>query len=338
MALITIKVVVPNIAEVLAAYDQIKVYRSPSGDPGTFAEITTAPTRVPLVTGQSVYSYIDGSGASTYWYETSYFNSLTLLESDPSAPAQGESGTALTLLSVEELRDLYLFGVDLTDNEGRPFPDIIFQHNIQAAVDWTEKMTDLPLVPQRYVERQDFIAGDYYRWSRLQVDHAPVLSVSRVSLILTDNTTRTVDFDPSWTRADLEHGWINLVPAAGGSLIVMGTPPFVPPLGAYGWPDQIPQAFEVEYVAGFAKLPPMLKDIIGKQAAIGVLNIAGDLVNGAGIAERQLLLDGTMSRVKTTQSPTNAGYGARILQYKREVAEAVRQVRLYYRGIGAETG
>jgi hypothetical protein len=94
---------VDKLSNVLTLFDVQKVYRSTTGIGGPFVEITTALTRVPLVAGQSVYTFDDVAGDATYYYTTSYYNSTTLLEGDQSDPILGVAD--LLILDVDDVRE-----------------------------------------------------------------------------------------------------------------------------------------------------------------------------------------------------------------------------------------
>src|SRR3990167_7409741 len=102
MATITLTVVVSDIATVRSLFDKIKVYRSTTGVTGPYVEITSAPTRISLVEGQTIYSYTDTSGDDAYYYKTSFFNSASLIESSLSDAQQGEGDPALDVMRSEE--------------------------------------------------------------------------------------------------------------------------------------------------------------------------------------------------------------------------------------------
>lgn len=78
---------VDNPATVVLSYDKIKVYSATSKS-GTYAEITTASTRL-AISSATTYSYTDLNGTATTWYRTSFFNSTTSAESSLSTPRQG---------------------------------------------------------------------------------------------------------------------------------------------------------------------------------------------------------------------------------------------------------
>ena len=61
-----------------------------------------------------------------------------------------------------------------------------------------------------------------------------------------------------------------------------------------------------------------------------LVGIAGDLILGAGIAAQSIGVDGLSQSISSTSSATNAGYGARIIQYQKEIAETVKRIKLIY--------
>ena len=68
-------------------------------------------------------------------------------------------------------------------------------------------------------------------------------------------------------------------------------------------------------------------------ASLNILNPAGDLIVGAGIASTSLSIGGLSQSINTTSSATNAGYGARIIQYQKDYEALLNNVRAKYRGI-----
>ena len=64
------------------------------------------------------------------------------------------------------------------------------------------------------------------------------------------------------------------------------------------------------------------------------LNIAGDLIAGAGIATQSISIDGLSQSVGTTSSATNSGYGARVIQFNKELKELMTTLRAKYKIIG----
>jgi hypothetical protein len=333
VATITLTVIVSDIDTVRQFFDRIKVYRSVTGVAGPYVEITSAGTRPVLIDGQITYAYTDTAGDNSYFYKTSFFNSVSTLESSLSDAQQGEGDPALDVISVEELKQNFLFGVDLTDDFGNSFPDSMFQFYIKGAVSWIERKLDIPLRPlviNSPPEKHDFIRQDYRKWVWLQLLNYPVISVEEIKLVLPTNQ-EVITYDPSWISVDKAAGVVQIVPGSG-QLLLGSSGAWLPLL--YGWIDFVPEVFHVKYTSGFekGKIPDELKELVGKMAAMGPLNIAGDLVFGAGLAAQSVSLDGLATAIQTTQSPTNSGYGARIVEYWREVKNVIPDLRRSYKG------
>ena len=335
----SITIVVVALDSILSQFDVIKVYRSTSvNSSGPFVEITTPTTRIPLVEGQATYIFTDDVGFGQHFYRVSYFNTTTSAESLSSEPQQGEEDSALGVISVAELKTNYLFGLDLTDDAGTPYPDSLFEFYIKSAVSWMEHRLDIPIRPRVITEEpQDFLRQEYYKYMFTKTDESPVISVERVRLVLPTGQEVHV-FDHTWIHLAKESGQINIVPGAGATSIpLLGAAGiWVPIFRGWGDGDYIPDVFRLDYTAGFDKgaVPPVITDLIGKVASYGPLNLAGDLIIGAGIANISLSLDGLSQSIGTTSSAENAGYSARLIRYTKEVKEQVPVLRNYYHGIG----
>lgn len=99
-----------------------------------------------------------------------------------------------------------------------------------------------------------------------------------------------------------------------------------------GATGRVPAIWHFTYRAGFepGTAPPDIKHAISMWAAIGVLNIAGDLIVGAGIASKSVSLPGLSQNINTTSSATNAGFGARIIEYQKEIKQLIPNLRRHY--------
>ncbi|KKK56580.1 hypothetical protein LCGC14_3063110, partial [marine sediment metagenome] len=78
---ITVRVTVEDVADQIATYDVIRIYRSTSAD-GVF----TVQSTITLVATTFHYSYADATGTINSWYKWSLYHSTDLVESDLSAP------------------------------------------------------------------------------------------------------------------------------------------------------------------------------------------------------------------------------------------------------------
>jgi hypothetical protein len=335
MALIKLNLVAADIDTVRESFDRMKAYRSTTGIDGTYTEITTPATRPVLEAGKAIYEYVDENGHEDYYYRFSYFNTLSALESSLSDPQQGEGDSALGIITVEEIKQNYLFGLDLTNDKDDPLPNALYEFFIKSAVSWLEHRLDLPLRPKRIeAEAHDFIKEDYDKYIALFLDQYPVIDVEDVRLVLPGEQVVQV-FEREWFQLEKEMGQLHLVPGTGtaGSILLGATGAWIPYI--YGANKFIPRAFRITYTAGFesGKVPAVLKDMVGKVASYGPLNILGDLIAGAGIANLSLSIDGLSQTIGTTSSATNSGYGARLVQYTRELKDAIPTMQWYYKGI-----
>lgn len=355
---ITFEIEVADPDTVLLSYDQIQVHRSTSGIAGPFVEITKPLTRIPLESGVTEYQYVDETGKAVYYYQFRFYNSGTQAVSSFSAPQLGAVDPALDILSVEELQELYLFGIDLSDDRGNPFPPSIYEHYIRSAVNSLEHKLDIPVRKLEVeLEMHDYYREDYDKYLWVELDHHPVIEIDEVSLVLPGEAVVQV-FEREWIHIDRMTGQLQLVPGTGtaGTILLGASGAWLPLI--YGNNRYIPDVFRLKYKAGFGKPSPgafdrtpgltgpvsvphprldrdqeVIKDLVGKIASFGPLNIAGDLIVGAGIASKSIGLDGLSQSISTTSSATNAGFGARLVQYGREIKELVPDLKRYYQGI-----
>lgn len=357
---VEVTVVVDDVdAQIAAGYDSIQIHRSTNGAGGVFAEITTTATRIPLVAGQTTYTYEDPAGSDSYWYKFRLYNSTTHATTAFSDPQPGEPDPALAILTVDELKTNYLFGLDLTDDQGNPYPDSLYVHFIKAAVSWLEDKLDIPIVPTVIEEeKHDFYAEDWPKFMFLELTRHPVISVESVRLVMPGNQ-EVHNFSKDWISLQRFEGHINIVPGpAGSGTIALGFNQWFFPWMHRSANKWIPDVFRVAYTAGFGKapegswnfqrgseppsishpdpkldkFPTDLTELVGKIASFGPLNIAGDLLGGAGVASQSISIDGLSQSFNTTSSATSAGYGARLIQYRQEIKDWVPTLQKYYHG------
>ena len=272
--------------------------------------------------------------AIEYFYRAQYRNtdtSDTSLVSDlVSSAAAGEDAL---LVSPAELRENYLFGLDLTDDDGKPFPDRMLEWYIRAGVDWLEKELDINLVAHTHSnEVHDHYADDYARWGYFQLQNYPVIALDEVFFQYPSMTTRSV-ISNEWLVLEDNgvSGVVQIVPGQGNIADILMIPGALLPMWS-GATGRVPAIWHFTYRAGFepGTAPPDIKHAIAMWASIGVLNIAGDLIVGAGIASKSVTLPGLSQNINTTSSATNAGFGARIIEYQKEIKASIPNLRRYY--------
>lgn len=264
----------------------------------------------------------------------------------------------------EQLIARYLYGLNLTDDNGFPFPDEMYDWALRVAFAWAKRRLDTQILPVEYyggeIEDADFDTHinlpsnlkdaqgrygperhDYFdidRHGSIKLDNRPVIEVSKIHVIYPGRTQPVFTFDRDWCR--VVHplgGMVNIVPpvdslpnqalSVGGGVNI-----FVNLRGAHEFPDLL----RVYYKAGFQNPEDIPEDIlhaVGMFASMMILNPAGDLIVGAGIASTSLSFAGLSQSVNTTSSATNAGYGSRIGQYLKELKTLIPLINAAHHGI-----
>jgi len=90
--------------------------------------------------------------------------------------------------------------------------------------------------------------------------------------------------------------------------------------------------FWIDYETGYENcqdVPDEFRNIIKKLAAVTLMNIYGD-GKLAAIASRSVNLNSVSESISTTLSATSAAFGARIIQYQKEIKEWFAQNRSKY--------
>ena len=321
--------------QVMDLYDQIRVYRSTTRN-GVYAEQTTPATRIELVDQQTVYEFTQLLVNPGQWYKAALYNSTYAQTGPQSAPYKADAPDYAVVGTIDELKDFYLFGANLTDDAGRPYPRSQYEWYLRSAIGWMERELMVSLKPKAQVERQDFQFSDYLQYGYLQLDCKPVLSVDTVEFMLGSQALFTVP--NSWLAIDNETGVVRVVPTQGAlaNVFLSASGQYVGP-GIIMYQTNFPQFFRITYRHGFGlgQIPPEIKDMIMKRASLGPLNIAGELLIGAGIASTSTSAGGVSQSIGTTSSAENAGYGARVKQYRDEIKEVMPGLKRQWRGIQA---
>ena len=159
------------------------------------------------------------------------------------------------LITVDQLRAVYLFGIDIFDNSGNELPNETYQQYIDNAVSQLEHYLDISVVPERINEERDYRFNDYYEWGYFQLNNFPVQSIERISLAYfrDDNNEPAEVFDipQAWIRLQRHDGIVRLVPNSRfpGRLQV-GADGFFYPSSYYGR-STVPDVWQFNYTVGF---------------------------------------------------------------------------------------
>ena len=238
------------------------------------------------------------------------------------------------LPTAKDIRDIYMFGIDLTDEEGNELPDKVIEHYRDAALSYLEHNLDIIISQTDFCERYDYKQVDYVDFAFIQLRQRPIskLKAWRAKF---PNNRELVEFPEEWFVVEKESGQIQLSPVEGtfSGLIVTQGGSYVPLV--FGARSYWPQLFEVEYTAGFCddQIPAIINEMIGIQTAIRLFEIFGDIVQGQGIANESVSLDGASVTRATTASATFSAFSARVESYKKQMETYMKTVRKYYNAI-----
>ena len=310
-------------------------------------------------------------------------------------------------LTPQWLKSRFLYGVDLTDDNGDPFPDALYVRSLTNAVEWMQ--SQLGIVIDTITGVEEFHDGEWKdgeAWWPFRLDRRPLQRVTEFAITYGQNEPAVLPV--AWVKpVNLTHGQFHLVPTQdnlNNSFIIAGLPYI---MGSLFQPRQyVPGYFRVTYDAGFcfqngdvtaldgetfvdvvfsdsfafpttqygvevsfngrqedqngavglsvsnktktgfrinlrtapaggvasihwfaSDMPGNMVQAIGLKAALTPLDVAGDLIVGAGIASKSISMDGLSMNINTTSSATNAGYGARVGQYERELKAIMGSLR-----------
>ena len=235
--------------------------------------------------------------------------------------------------TTEELVQNFLFGIDLSDSKGNPFPKALIISYINSAIAYAESLFDICLSKTEVeAEPHDYERSDYTNWGYVQLWKRPILEVK--SLRLMYGTKPAWEVPKDWLKIDKNSGKIQMFPSSGSvTSMIIGASGAI--YGLYNSWDYAPQMWEVDYVAGMdtSNLPAHLKELIYKRAVIGILQVWGDLILGAGIASSSISIDGLSQSIGTTQSAMYGGASARCEEYRKDIETLIPVLRQKYGGI-----
>jgi hypothetical protein len=298
------------------------------------------------------------------------------------------------------LKETFLLGVDLTLDDGSPYPEAIFTTALRQAERELADELGLSFNGQTYAERYDKEPDSAGAWWPIRTQQRPLESIERLELVYGQSSTRA-ELPTTWaTITEPLAGQAHIIPTTEGSAsyFTMSGLPVILGLGGLSSAIYVPAYFNIRYKAGFRRergeltiaagetsaratfsaplvgryevelsdadaytsertpeglevsidtpraepltltytadtLPPDIVRAIALKASLLALNVAGDLIAGAGIAQASISADGLSQNIATTASATNAGYGARVLQFEREYEALLRTLKATYRAL-----
>lgn len=249
-----------------------------------------------------------------------------------------------TIVTPDDMRYTYMWGIDFKATNGSMFSDEQVQFFIDAATKEMERLLNITIVKRRVksefsVEQRNLKKGVDYddeetpydfsfrkiqRYGMIQTKQRPILNVTRCTLI-NKGQNDDVDLLPS-VVLDKKNGVIKFLKRPWKPNDTWtGISDSISRYGAETWNNHL--FYAVDYNAGFETsddAPMDLRQAIGKMAAISLLNVIGDGLM-AGFSSSSLSMDGVSESFSSTQSATSAMYGARIMEYRKEMEDYINQ-------------
>lgn len=235
-------------------------------------------------------------------------------------------------INSEFIRENYLFGIPLEDMYGNKMKEGMLDHYIQSAIEFTQRMLQITIKPTEIEDEiHDYYSNDFTQWAFMQLHHRPIIEVKSLGMYFGES--KMFEIPKDWVRHPDKSGQIQLFPVSGssGSMILTSNGSFMPLM--VGMYSNAPSLWRVSYTAGLDIIPHDMVEYICKRASIGILQVWGDLIIGAGIANQTISIDGLSQSIGTTQSPEFAGSGARIKSYTEDMKELEKRLKDSYLGI-----
>lgn len=245
------------------------------------------------------------------------------------------------MITVDQLKLRYMFGIDLTDKNGNEIPNEVIQHQINTAVSYLEHVLDIVISPVIIKgELYDYRAVDYVNFNFIQLKKRPCIEVTEIKAQFPNNQQLVV-YPKEWYVLEKEGGQVQLSPVEGSfsGLIVTQGGSYVPLL--YGTRDYWPHMFSITYKAGFCEdaIPTIINEMIGMQASIRIFEILGDIAYGSpGLSSDNVSIDGASVSKGLAASGIYSVYSARIESYKKSMKDYIDVIRKFYSGIPSIVG
>lgn len=242
------------------------------------------------------------------------------------------------VISVAELWELFLYGIKIQGGEGSNFSDESMRFYLVAAQREIENYYNLKFIKQLADQTITYYRTDYWQTFPILQTNYPVREP--LSMIGMLNKMEQIVYPQGWLFCEYDtlmgqgKRRISVVPTGSSTrgnaeIILTG---ITSQVGMQRF-NMIPDYWRIQYITGWDidQMPMDLINVVGMVASFGPLGIAGDLILGsAGIVSQSLSIDGLSQSISTTASATNAGYGARLIQYEKQIKETTGRLKLVY--------
>lgn len=172
------------------------------------------------------------------------------------------------IVTTQWVKDNYLQGVDLTDDNNVPFPDSLLEDSLQSAISSVQSELDLCLdVTQVKQERHDWEPNQYYSFYPLYLRKRPLHRIDQV--VWRYGTANVAEVPIPWFDIqDSAAARVHMIPSALTPALIISQIffPFISNSGMYmpGW-------WSLDYTAGFRYFKGSVTIEEGESSAVVVL-------------------------------------------------------------------
>jgi hypothetical protein len=227
-----------------------------------------------------------------------------------STDGQGSFERYEPMLTVQQLKDRYLFGIPLVSMLPDPvtkkraeLTDEMLKDRIRIACSTVELELGIFITPVEITRRLPFDRAEYRQLGFFRLPDAPVLKVTSLKVTTADSTP-VYTVPNEWVDpGQLKMGQVNIIPlmpafiGQGGTLpsFDAGGAAWLSILGQSGW---VPSYWQMVYIAGMEEgaIPVMVNELVGIVAAIDTLAL---LAATNRIASYGLSLDAASQNVNS---------------------------------------
>lgn len=237
--------------------------------------------------------------------------------------------------SVEALKNTVLVGIPQSF-KGTPFPPFLYTMALDEAKAWLRTRFHIEIPVAEYTDRLDFRQGDLGRWFLMPMGHRPFVRVKKLAFQF--GPSEVINVPTDWIIVtNKPSGVLQIVPTAAAAVPFQGTELALRYFNSLY--ATVPGWYALTYDAGVEadQLPDDLLMIGYKRAAMLVLQHAGTLVAGAGVASKSIGMDGLSSNINTTKTGSGGAFQSHINLFQQMIQEDADRIYRNLHGFQVRT-
>lgn len=221
----------------------------------------------------------------SYPTDAPQYGNVTVLNEGEGEPGFARSGP---ILSVERLKDEYLFGIPLASPlTGQVLSDVSFKNIIRKAIGDFETSVRIPISPVTITDKFNFERADDLAFGTRQTTRWPIIKVIKFAALYPGRFDGSATHDATLGSSEVLYptSWVNFQGDCGVWTITPTNATLEDPLSyiaaesyraiTLGAAKHWPNMWRLTYRAGFEfdKIPDIVNDLIGILAALRVLSM-----------------------------------------------------------------